>query len=268
MARALNCSARLIPRHNILPVLWQSFLTLSQAFEEAKSMKKFITENYESEIGVAHSLTMASRLSEVDSLINAADSSGAKDLLSQVCGVYTKYYSAYHLKTLECQVRLARLNREAGRLGEAEKLLMGTAQNLADSTNGISEFAIRVEVDLAEIYWERGEYQASKDKLSALILTARQIGATDLSYVGKNYLSRVLASEGELDSAQLVSEDVIGTANQLGRRIPFNTTMRYLGWVRSTSVKVCSKKQKRFLKKPCSLCLRSRVNTIPLHSLP
>ena len=122
-------------------------------------------------MGVAHSLTMASRVSEVDSLINAGDSSGAKELLSLVCGVYTPDTTVRTTaKTLECQVRLARLNREAGRLGEAEKLLVSTAQNLADSTNGISEFAIRVEVDLADIYWERGEYQASKDKLVCIDL--------------------------------------------------------------------------------------------------
>ena len=217
------------PETQYIASLMAELFNASQAFEEAKSMKKFITENYESEIGVAHSLTMASKLSEVDALINAADSSGAKDLLSQVCSVYIKYYSVYHLKTLECQVRLARLNREAGRLGEAEKLLMGTAQNLADSTNGISEFAIRVEVDLADIYWERGEYQASKDKLSALILTARQIGATDLSYVGKNYLSRALASEGELDSAQLVSEDVIGYGESAWQENPVQYYNALLG---------------------------------------
>ena len=79
-------------------------------------------------------------------------------------------------------------------------------------------------------------------------MTARQIGATDLSYVGKNYLSRVLASEGELDSAQLVSEDVIGYGESAWQESPVQYYNALLGWVRSTSVKVCSKKQKRFLK--------------------
>jgi CHAT domain-containing protein/Flp pilus assembly protein TadD len=53
-----------------------------------------------------------------------------------------------------------------------------------------------------------------------LILTARQIGETDLSFIGKNYLARVLASEGELDSAQLVSEDVVGYGELAWRESP------------------------------------------------
>jgi hypothetical protein len=208
------------PQTQYIAALMAELFNASQAFEEAKSMKEFITANYEAEIGVAHSLTMASRLSEVDSLTDAADKSSAEELLSKVCSVYTEYYSEYHAETLECQSRLARLNRDIGSLDEAGKLLMGTAQNLADSTNGISEFAIRVQMDLADIYWERGEYQASKDKLSGLILTARQIGAIDLSFVGKNYLARVLASEGELDSAQLVAEDVIRYGESAWRESP------------------------------------------------
>jgi CHAT domain-containing protein/Flp pilus assembly protein TadD len=53
-----------------------------------------------------------------------------------------------------------------------------------------------------------------------LILTARQIGETDLSFIGKNYLARVLASEGELDSAQLVSEDVVAYGELAWRESP------------------------------------------------
>ncbi|MBT4377886.1 MAG: CHAT domain-containing protein [Gammaproteobacteria bacterium] len=208
------------PQTQYIAGLMAELFNASQAFEEAKAMKEFITANYESEIGVAHSLTMASRLSEVDTLTDAADNSRAEELLSLVCSVYTQNYSAYHPETLECQSRLAKLNRNTGSLDEAEKILVATARNLAESTKGISEFAIRIQVDLADIYWERGEYQASKDKLSGLILTARQIGATDLSFIGKNYLARVLASEGELDSAQLVSEDVVGYGELAWRESP------------------------------------------------
>ena len=208
------------PQTQYIAALMAELFTASQAFEEAKSMKEFITASYESEIGVAHSLTMESRLSEVDSLADAADNAGAEELLFTTCGIYAEYYSAYHAETLECQSRLARLNRDTGSLDEAEKLLLGIAQNLADSTNGISEFAIRVQMDLADIYWQRGEYQIAKDKLSGLILTARQIGATDLSFVGKNYLARVLASEGQLDGAQVVAENVIGYGESAWRENP------------------------------------------------
>lgn len=208
------------PETQYIAGLMAELFNASQAFEEAGAMKEFITANYESELGVAHSLTMASRLSEVDTLTDAADNTRAAELLSAVCGVFTDYYSAYHAETLACQSQLARLNRNTGSLDEAERLLVATARDLAASTNGISEFAIRVQVDLADIYWERGEYQASKDKLSELILTARQIGATDLSFVGKNYLARVLASEGELDNAQLVSEDVVGYGELAWRENP------------------------------------------------
>lgn len=208
------------PQTQYIAALMAELFNASQAFEEASSMKEFITANYESEIGVAHSLTMESRLSEVDSLTDAADNSGAEELLFTICSIYSEYYSAYHEETLGCQLRLARLNRDTGSLDEAEKLLTGTAQNLADSTKGISEFALRVQMDLADIYWARGEYQASKDKLSGLILTARQIGATDLSFVGKNYLARVLASEGELDGAQTVAEDVVGYGESAWKENP------------------------------------------------
>ena len=197
------------PQTQYIAALRAELFNASRAFEKAQSMKAFLTANYESEIGVAHSLTMASRLSEVDSLSDAADNKSAEELLSAVCSVYIQYYSAYHSETLACQLRLATLNRNTGSVDEAEKILTIAAGNLAVSTNGISAFAILVQMGLADIYWARGEYQAAKDTLSGLILTARQVGATDLSFVGKNYLARVLASEGELDSAQLVSEDVI-----------------------------------------------------------
>ncbi|MBT7880608.1 MAG: tetratricopeptide repeat protein, partial [Gammaproteobacteria bacterium] len=208
------------PQTQYIAGLMAELYNASQAFEEAEAMKGFITANYESEIGVAHGLTMASRLSEVDTLTDAADNSRAEELLSVVCGVYTEYYSPYHAETLKCQARLARLNRNTGSLDEAERLLVATARNLSDSTNGISEFALWIQVDLADIYGERGEYQASKDKLSGLILTARQIGATELSFVGKNYLARVMASEGDLDSAQLISEDVVGYGELAWRENP------------------------------------------------
>ncbi|MBV55328.1 MAG: hypothetical protein CMQ12_02000, partial [Gammaproteobacteria bacterium] len=53
------------PQTQYIAGLMAELFNASQAFEEAEAMKQFITANYESEIGVAHSLTMASRLSEV-----------------------------------------------------------------------------------------------------------------------------------------------------------------------------------------------------------
>lgn len=178
------------------------------AFAEAISMKETIVANFDQSLGAQHALTLRAMVSLAESMQSAADNETAAAMMSVACGTYEEAMTRYHPDTLQCEQWLARLYRDTGSLDDAQATVGDISESLRRSSNGITEFALRNMLDLADIYAARGENQLAKDMLSGLILTARQIGATDLSFTGKTYLARVMSSEGDVTSATALAEDV------------------------------------------------------------
>ncbi|MBT4492987.1 MAG: CHAT domain-containing protein [Gammaproteobacteria bacterium] len=197
------------PNTQHIAELMAELYTAAGAFEEAMSIRELITANYEAEFGGGHMLTLDSMLNQVGTLQAAGDFGTATDLLAGICGMYAASLSDYHPQSIECESYLAQILRDAGSLGEAEKTLQAIAARLAASSPGINAVAVGTLMQLADISQMRGEYQVAKELLSGLIATAGQIGEEDLSYTGKNYLARILASEGSLDDARMLMEDVV-----------------------------------------------------------
>ncbi len=180
------------------------------AFDQAMALKEMIVANFEQSLGAQHALTLEAMVRLAETMQAASDHEMATAMMNMACSSYAEAMTRYHPKTLQCEQWLARMYRDTGSLDDAEATVGSIAESLRRSTDGISEVALRNMLDLADIYSARGENQLAKDMLSGLILTARQIGATRLSYTGKTYLARVLSSEGDISSATSVAEDVAG----------------------------------------------------------
>lgn len=197
------------PRSQHIAELIAELFSAVGAPEEALMMREMVTANYEAEFGASHSLTLESMMNQVSTFQSDGDYQSAVEMLTGLCGIYSSSLSPYHPNTIDCDLYLADLQRNAGSLEEAEKILQSVTANLSRSSTGINEVAIGSLMKLADIHEVRGEYQVAKDLLSGLIVTAGQIGESDLAYTGKNYLARILASEGDLDNAQMLMEDVV-----------------------------------------------------------
>ncbi len=159
-------------------------------------------------------LTMEARTNEVATYEAAGDYDSARAILAAVCDMYAAAYTDYHPETISCMVYSARLERETGSPDEAERILKNVVANLDKSTTRVDSQALDALIQVTEIYRIRGEYQAAKDLLSGLIGLAQQIGETELSYTGKSYLSRILASQGETEAARVISEDIVRYGEQ------------------------------------------------------
>jgi len=233
LAMSVEVLGQAHPRTQEIAELLAELFGAVGAVDEAISIRDQIISTYEAELGPAHGLTLQAMSNQVITYEDASDYAGAIDLLIVVCGSYTANYSQYHPATISCESSLARLYRETGSLDEAEKVYSGIIENLSRSTSGISSAVVNNLMQLADIYQARGEYQAAKDLLSGLIVTARQIGDTDLSYTGKNYLVRILASEGDLDNAQQLAEDVVsyGRTTWNDRPVQFYNVLIELGTI-------------------------------------
>jgi len=201
------------------------------AFEEAVSIREMIIAGFESSLGAQHALTLEAMVRLSETMQAAADNETATAMMTMACSSYAEAMTRYHPETLQCEQWLARLHRDTGSLDDAQATIDGISESLRRSTDGISEFALRNMLDLADIYSARGETQQAKDMLSGLILTARQIGSTKLSYTGKTYLARVLSTEGDLNSATTVAEDVAthGRVAWQGNPIEFYNVLVELG---------------------------------------
>ncbi|MBO6702159.1 MAG: CHAT domain-containing protein [Pseudomonadales bacterium] len=210
---AFGVSAELLgeghPQTLYISALIAELYEAAGAYPEAIGMKEMNVALFEQSLGANHALTLEAMVRLAESMQAAADNVAATAMMSQACASYANALTQYHPKTLQCEQWLARLHRDTGSLNDAQATIDRISENLRLSSNGISEFALRNMLDLADVYIARGELQQAKDMLSGLILTARQIGSTKLSYTGKTYLARILSSEGDGDSATSVAEDVI-----------------------------------------------------------
>lgn len=210
---ALAVSAELLgdghPQTLYIASLMAELYEKAGAFEEAVSLKEMIIAGFENSLGAQHALTLQAMVRLSETMQAAADNEAATAMMIMACSSYAEAMTRYHPETMQCEQWLARLHRDTGSLDDAQATIDGISESLRRSTDGISEFALRNMLDLADVYSARGETQQAKDMLSGLILTARQIGSNRLSYTGKTYLARVLSSEGDLNSATTVAEDVV-----------------------------------------------------------
>ena len=197
------------PQTLYISALMAELYEAAGAYPEAMSMKEMSVAAFEQSLGANHALTLEAMVRLAESMQAAADNVAATAMMSQACTSYTEALTRYHSDTLQCEQWLARLHRDTGSLNDALAVVDRISESLRRSTDGVSELALRNMLDLADIYIARGETQQAKDMLSGLILTARQIGSTDLSFTGKTYLARILSSEGDSASAALVAEDVV-----------------------------------------------------------
>ncbi len=209
---ALAVSSELLgeghPQTLYIAALMAELYEKAGAFDEAVAIKEMIVGGFEQSLGAQHALTLEAMVRLSETMQAAADNEAATAIMSMACSSYAEAMTRYHPETLQCEQWLARLHRDTGSLDDAQAVIDGIALSLQQSTDGISEFALRNMLDLADVYSARGETQVAKDMLSGLILTARQIGSTKLSYTGKTYLARVLSGEGDVNSATAVAEDV------------------------------------------------------------
>ncbi len=196
------------PETQYIATLLAELYTRVGAYDEALSILEMITAGYDTALGGSHSLTLASLISQAETYQAASNNALAIEVLAVACDAYSASRTRYHPETLNCLRQLARLHREVGDLDDAATLLTVINDSLQASTNGLSEMAIQNLLDLAEIAWARGDFAVAKTRLSTLALTAQQTGALELSFTAKNYLARVLGSEGDLDSAVRLAEDV------------------------------------------------------------
>ena len=196
------------------------------ALEESMAIRELITTNYEADFGAWHMLTLRSMSSQIVTYEEAGDLISAVEMLRGLCGIYSASLTSYHSLTVECESRLGSMLIETGSLDEAVATYEQLITNLAASHSGITAFAIESMMNLGLIHEIRGEYQQGKELLSGLIATARMIGDEDLSYVGKNYLGRILLAEGNLPGAETVVTDVVGYGQAAWQNNPvqfFNT---------------------------------------------
>ena len=88
---------------------------------------------------------------------------------------------------------------------------------------------------LADLRSRRGDYQVAKEMLSDLINLSRQMGLVDQSYIGKNYLARVLVSEGQLSEAATLMTDVVTYGERAWSQRPidyYNTLLELVGYIK------------------------------------
>ncbi|MCB1646641.1 MAG: CHAT domain-containing protein, partial [Pseudomonadales bacterium] len=95
----------------------------------------------------------------------------------------------------------------------------------------VNDYVFNATADLAEVQRQLGEYQQSKDLLSAIIQTALQAGMPESANKGKAYLGRVLKEEGDLVDAQHLTEEVVdyGTRAWLDNPVSIYNTLLELG---------------------------------------
>lgn len=221
------------PRTQEIAELMAELFAAAGAFEEALTFRELITSAYEDALGPRHELTLTSLVNQASTYEAAGDFASATGLLEVACGAFEGSYSRYHALSVDCWSYLAGLHRAAGSLDESEKIRQMINASLVTSTEGISELALANLMQLADIYYERGEYQQGRELLSGLILTARQINAIDLSYTGKAYLARTLTAEGTLAGAQALNEDVVayGATAWANRPLQYYNALLQLGAV-------------------------------------
>ena len=210
---AFGVSAELLgeghPQTLYISALMAELYEAAGAYSEAMSMKEMNIAAFEQSLGANHALTLEAMVRLAESMQSAADNVAAAAMMSEACASYAAALTRYHSDTLQCEQWLARLYRDTGSLDDAQTVVDRISESLRRSTEGVSELALRNMLDLADIFIARGETHQAKDMLSGLILTARQIGSTNLSYTGKTYLARILSSEGDSAGAALVGEDVV-----------------------------------------------------------
>ncbi len=210
------------PRTQHIAELIAELFSAVGAMDESVAMREMITANYENEFGSGHILTLESMMNQVDSYATAGDHQSAIEMLMGLCGVYATSLSAYHPAALDCDKYLASMQRNAGSLAEAENQYQSIIERLSVSAPGINEMAVGSMMELASIWQTRGEYLPAKELLSRLIVTASQIGATDLAYTGKNYLATILLSEGELDQAEVLIQNVVAYGRTAWANVPLD----------------------------------------------
>ena len=193
---------------NILSSLARLYHAMG-AMDGSMALQELIIANYEEAFGAGHALTLEALFLPVEAYEVSGDYLGAAEMLQGVCGLFAESLSVYHPKTSECDVSLAYNLREAGRFAEADATLQSIVANIAASSDVINEVAVGVLMNLADLRSLRGDNQGAKEMLSGLIMTARQIGAIEESYNGKNYLARALTSQGQLDEAEMLLQDLV-----------------------------------------------------------
>ncbi|MFT7222334.1 MAG: CHAT domain-containing protein/Tfp pilus assembly protein PilF, partial [Candidatus Azotimanducaceae bacterium] len=177
--------------------------------EEAAALRTQITETYQASLGLGHLATLEAMVNQARTFEAAGDYQTAVATLDGTCQQFMMNLSAYHEQTISCQSHLARLQQDTGSLDEAEKLLLVVRDSLAASSIRITRPVISNMMNLADVSWRKGEFEAAKDMLSGAILTSYQLGDADLGYTGKAYLARILASEGDVGTAVILTEDVV-----------------------------------------------------------
>lgn len=215
---ALALSAEVLgpahPRTQEIAGLMAELYTAAGAAEEAQSIREMMTEAYQAQFGDLHTLTLSSMVDQVAAIERAADYDMAQAMLAEVCAGYELGYSRYHPLTLDCMRYLGRLHRNTGSLSDAAQVYRDIADSYQASTPGITSDAVSNLMSLADIYNETGDTDSARALLVETTLLARQMGARHQSYLGKTYLARNLAIQGELTSALALQEDVVAYGQQ------------------------------------------------------
>lgn len=203
------------------------------AMEDAAGMQEIVAVLYSDALGPAHKLTLDAQVNQASIAQQLGDNGTAAELLSGVCNTFEQTFSVYFPETVSCLSYLAGINREGGELDEAERVYRRVIESVAATSTSISVEGLNPLLQLADIQRERGKYAEGKALLSGVIPLANQIGAADLSYTGKAYLSRILEDEGQLENAEKLAADVVdyGRTAWADNPLQFYNAMLSLGVV-------------------------------------
>ena len=198
---------------------------------DALALQELVIANYEAAFGSNHLSTLEAMQARVKILQLQGNYLYALEMQQELCPLVDESLSLYHPSALHCHIYLANLLIESGRLNEAEATLSLVVANIEKSSGVLNAMAVRVLMTLADLRSRRGDYQVAKEMLSDLINLSRQMGLVDQSYIGKNYLARVLVSEGQLSEAATLMTDVVtyGESAWSQRPIDYNNSLLELG---------------------------------------
>jgi tetratricopeptide (TPR) repeat protein len=182
-------------------------------------------------LGADHPLTVGARLALVQTLKQFGQYDAAIAESVDLCGDIEGAYGRFHTYSLKCQETVADIEFTTGKLGEAEKTLLLIADLIGRSLPTVDGQWLGNLAELAELYRQQGRYQESKDLLSSTIGLALQTGNVESSYLGKSYLGRVLADEGDYQHAATVTKEVLDyrIANAATDPVSIYNTLLVLG---------------------------------------
>ena len=199
--------------------------------EESSLILEMITASYEASLGAGHQLTIDARKSEIS--FYKADGLFEEALEAQtgLCATIELAYGSYHPQSVSCLQQVAGYQKLLGEISDAEATYELIIARMSLSKSDVDTAVLDALTQVAELYRIAGRYQESKDLLSSVIQTSLQIGAVEGSFIAKSYLGRVFNNEGELNKAQIVTEEVLayGEGHWQGEPIRVFNTLLELG---------------------------------------